>query len=50
MRYLASIKKVPLFPVIPFVPAALFIGSLAASFSALARVRRLERRLSASPQ
>jgi hypothetical protein len=50
MRRIKSIRKIPLFPLIPFVPAALFIGSLAASIRALARVRRLERRLGASPQ
>jgi hypothetical protein len=39
------IRDLPLFPVIPLLPIGLFIGSVAISISALARVRRLERRL-----
>jgi len=40
-----SIKDVPGFPVIPFVPAAIVVGSMVLSLRALLRVRRLERRL-----
>jgi hypothetical protein len=38
-------RHIPFFPLIPLVPLALFAGSLATSIGALARVRRLERRL-----
>jgi hypothetical protein len=41
-------KKMPLFPLIPLAPAALVFGSLMTSLRALARVRRLERRLPAT--
>lgn len=44
MRYSKKVK-VPLFPFVPLVPMALFIGSLVTSIRALVRVRRLERRL-----
>jgi hypothetical protein len=37
----------PFFPVIPFVPAALVLGSLVTAIRALVRVRRLERRVAA---
>jgi hypothetical protein len=38
-------NRVPFFPLIPIVPAALLIGSLATAIGALVRVRRLEREL-----
>jgi hypothetical protein len=43
------LRKLPGFPLIPLVPAALVISSLVASLRALGRVRRLERRLASSP-
>jgi hypothetical protein len=49
MRRIKSIKDLPLFPVIPFLPVAIFIASLATSIRALVRVRRLERRLTETP-
>jgi hypothetical protein len=49
MRHIKSIRRVPFFPIIPMVPLALFVGTLATSIRALARVRRLERRLAESP-
>jgi hypothetical protein len=39
------VKDVPFFPLIPIVPAALLVGSLATAVRALIRVRRLESRL-----
>ncbi len=50
MRIYKHLKRnVPFFPLIPLLPAALFAGSLVTSLRALARVRRLERRMAASP-
>jgi hypothetical protein len=49
MRRIKSVKDVPLFPVIPFVPLALFLGAWVTSIRALVRVRRLERRLAETP-
>jgi len=43
-----TLKKVPFFPVIPLVPAALLVGSLITAIRALLRVRALEREVSAS--
>jgi hypothetical protein len=40
-----SIKKIPFFPFVPLVPAALLVGSLATSIRALVGVRRLEKKL-----
>jgi hypothetical protein len=40
-----KMKDVPLFPLIPLVPAALLVGSLVTSIRALTCVRRLERQL-----
>jgi hypothetical protein len=40
-------KRVPFFPLIPLVPAALLAGSLVTSIRALVRVRRLEQELKA---
>ena len=48
MRRIKSTKDLPLFPIIPFVPVALFLGSLVTSIRAFMRIRRLERRLSES--
>jgi len=45
MKTATRIKNVPLFPIVPFVPAALLIASLALAIRAFQRVRRLERRL-----
>jgi hypothetical protein len=42
------LKRLPGFPLIPAVPAALLFGSFFASLRALFRVRRLERRMAAS--
>jgi hypothetical protein len=47
MRARRNIKKVPFFPLIPLVPAALLAGSLATAIRALVRVKNLERRFSA---
>jgi hypothetical protein len=44
MRYSKKVK-VPFFPLVPLVPLALFVGSFVTAVRALARVRRLERRL-----
>ena len=41
------LKRTRLFPFIPIAPVALVIGSLVTSIRALARVRRLERRMPA---
>lgn len=38
-------KRIPFFPIIPLVPIALVVGSLATAVQALVRVRRIERRL-----
>jgi hypothetical protein len=38
-------RRIPFCPLIPLVPLALFAGAVATSIGALARVRRLERRL-----
>jgi hypothetical protein len=45
MRQISSIRNLPFFPVIPFVPVAIFAGLLTTSIMALVRIRRLERRL-----
>jgi hypothetical protein len=45
MNPMPRLRDLPLFPVIPLVPIALFVGSVVVSFNALKRVRRLERRL-----
>jgi len=42
------LKKVPGFPLIPAVPAALLVGAFMTALRALFRVRRLERRVAAS--
>lgn len=42
-----SIKDVPGFPLIPFVPLALLAASLTTAIRALVRVRRLEQRFAA---
>jgi hypothetical protein len=39
--------RVPLFPFIPLVPMALFVGTFVTAIRALVRVRRIERRLAA---
>jgi hypothetical protein len=44
MRYSKKVN-VPLFPFIPLLPMALFVGAFVTSIRALMRVRRLERRL-----
>jgi hypothetical protein len=44
-----TMKKVPFFPLIPLVPAALLVGSVVTSIRALTCVRRLERRLGPEP-
>ena len=45
MTMLRRMRHLPFFPVIPFVPAAILVASLATSIRALARTRQLERRL-----
>jgi hypothetical protein len=45
MRTIKRMRDIPLFPLIPFLPATLIVGSLATAIGALLRVRRLERRL-----
>jgi hypothetical protein len=45
MSTFKSIRNIPFFPVIPFVPVALLVASMATSIRALVRTRRLERRL-----
>jgi hypothetical protein len=50
-RRIRQIKRSPFFPFIPLVPVAILfsaLGSLAASFRALGRVRRLERRMASA--
>jgi hypothetical protein len=47
MRARRIIKKVPFFPLIPIVPAALLVGSLVTSIRALVSVRQLERKMAA---
>ena len=44
-RRTRSFRNLPLFPLIPLLPAAIFVGSLLTSIRALVCVRRLERRL-----
>jgi hypothetical protein len=41
------IRKVPFFPFVPLVPAALLVGSLATAIRALVRVKKLERQFAA---
>jgi hypothetical protein len=48
MKSRKTLKRIPFFPVIPLLPAALLIGSLATAISALRRVRGLEREFGAS--
>jgi len=48
-RRLRGLRRLPLFPLVPLLPAALFIGSFVTSLRTLARVKRLEQRLAASP-
>jgi hypothetical protein len=48
-RRVKGIKSVPMFPLIPIVPIALMVGSLVVALRAMARVRRLERRMDAAP-
>jgi hypothetical protein len=48
MRPIKKIKDVPFFPLIPFLPAALLVGSLATAIGALVKVRRLECQLNAT--
>jgi hypothetical protein len=45
MTPMTRIRDLPLFPLIPLLPIGLFIGSVAMSINAYARVRRLERKL-----
>jgi hypothetical protein len=45
MRTRLRRQDIPFFPIVPLVPAALLIGSLATAIGALVRVRKLERRL-----
>ncbi|HEY2731965.1 MAG TPA: hypothetical protein VGK52_18615 [Polyangia bacterium] len=45
MSTFRSIRNMPFFPVIPILPAALLVVSMATSIRALLRTRRLERRL-----
>jgi hypothetical protein len=40
-------RKVPFFPFVPLVPAALLVGSLATAIRALVRVKKLERQFAA---
>ena len=47
-KHIRTVKDVPFFPLIPFVPVALLAVSLATSIRALARVRRLEQRVGAN--
>jgi hypothetical protein len=49
MSFKAMNKRVPLFPLIPVLPVALLAAALSTSIRALVRVRRLERRLAATP-
>jgi hypothetical protein len=44
MRARKNLRNVPFFPLIPIVPAALLVGSLATAIRALIRVKNLERR------
>ena len=48
MNIRKKLKNVPLFPVIPLVPAALLLGSLWTAITALLRVRALEREVGAA--
>lgn len=43
------LKRVPGFPLIPVVPAALLFGAFATAVRALLRVRRLERQVATTP-
>jgi len=43
------LRRLPGFPLIPLVPAALLFGSFATALRALFRVRRLERRVVTTP-
>jgi hypothetical protein len=43
------LRRLPGFPLIPAIPAALLFGAFAASLRALFRVRRLERRVAGTP-
>jgi hypothetical protein len=45
---LKLLRRLPGFPLIPAVPAALLFGAFATSLRALVRVRRLERRVAAT--
>ena len=45
MRRIKSAKDLPLFPLVPLLPAAVLVGSLVTSIKALTCVRRLEKRL-----
>jgi hypothetical protein len=47
-RVLRAIRHNPLFPVIPFGPIALFLGSLVMSSLALRGVRQIRRDLAAA--
>jgi hypothetical protein len=47
MRSRKTFKKVPFFPLIPLLPAALLVGTLATAIGALVRVKDLERRFAA---
>jgi hypothetical protein len=47
MRMRKARHRIPFFPLIPLVPAALLAGSLATAIRALARVKNLERRFAA---
>jgi hypothetical protein len=48
MRKIRTVRDLPLFPLVPILPAALVVGSLATAIQALVRVRRLERRLAST--
>ena len=46
---LKLLRRLPGFPLIPAVPAALLFGAFATALRALFRVRRLEQRVAATP-
>ncbi len=48
MRARKNLNRIPLFPLIPLVPAALLVGSLATAIGALVRVSKLQRQFAAS--
>ena len=50
MRTIKTVSDVPGFPLIPFVPMAIVVGSLIASIRALVLVRRIQRMLAEPPR